>query len=503
MSGRGLQPLRLPADFWSRPDVGNALAARDIGVLFRLVAKYAGASQTQLAIAVDMTQGQVSTIMAGSRRVTSIEVGERLFDGLQAPDAARVAFGLAPRHWSPVAILDAASGSVEQPVRHPTSAPTLVTAQPASLAGEGQLFADPADTVVVRVVLDGEEVVVPLSRRLLMQVGLSALAESFALGPQLDGLNRLVQHPQQVERLTVTSQAHLHEVLTYLRDQWHVLVKTDNLLGPRFALAGVLNQIDVIEALLPVLREESRLEAVGLGAQYAESAAWLFEDSDNLDRARYWTSRAMEWAYEAGDTRMVAWTVFRRSQQAATAGDPAQVIGLAQAARRDEAGFASPMRAAIRVQEAFGHALDGNELAAQRLLDEAQTWAASDTAGDARGGHGSYCTASYIEIQRAGSWLEIGRPDLAIQLYERAVPEMPAVYQRDRAAALSQLARAYAAAGHVEQAATTARTALPVARAAGSSRIVGVITRTGLELAPHKQLPAIAALLDDLDVRAA
>jgi len=53
---------------------------------------------------------------------------------------------------------------------------------------------------------------------------------------------------------------------------------------------------------------------------------------------------------------MLAWTVFRRSQQAATARDAAQVIGLAQAARRDEEQLDSPMRAAIRVQEAYGHA---------------------------------------------------------------------------------------------------------------------------------------------------
>jgi tetratricopeptide (TPR) repeat protein/transcriptional regulator with XRE-family HTH domain len=496
VGGRALEPLRLPAGFWAKREVGDALASRAVGALFRLVAKYAGASQTQLAIAVGMTQGQVSTIMAGSRRVTAIEVAERLFDGLDAPDTARIAFGLAPRRLSSIAGNAGvpASGSDAEPLLHRPNSGGDPVRQSGSVA---------ADSVVLRVAIEGREVAVPLSRRFLMQAGLGALAEALSLGRQVDGLRALVDQSYQAERLTITSPAHLHEVLAYLRDQWHVLVKTDNLLGPRFALAGVLNQINVIEALLPALRDGSRLGAVGLGAQYAESAAWLYEDSGNLDRARHWTSRAMEWAYEAGDKRMVAWTVFRRSQQAATAGDPAQVIGLAQAARRDEAELGSPMRSAIRVQEAFGYALDGDELTAQQLLDEAHTWAASDSAGDARGGHGSYCTASYIEIQRAGCWLAVGKPKLAISLYERALPELPAVYQRDRAAALSQLARAYSADGQVEQAAATARTALPVARAAGSSRIVGTIARTGADLVPHNQLPAVAALLDELAVGAA
>src|SRR5258705_10516674 len=93
---------RLPDGFWTRADVRGALTERDFGRLFRLVTKYAGASQTQIAIAVGMTQSQVSTIVAGTRRVTAIEVAERTLDGLDAPDQARLAFGLAPR--SPAAI---------------------------------------------------------------------------------------------------------------------------------------------------------------------------------------------------------------------------------------------------------------------------------------------------------------------------------------------------------------------------------------------------------------
>jgi transcriptional regulator with XRE-family HTH domain len=94
----GVEPLRVPLGFWAREEVGQALTGRNFGELFRLLGKYAGASQTQIAIAVGMTQGQVSMIMAGSRRVTSIDVAERAFDGLDAPDRTRAAFGLAPRH---------------------------------------------------------------------------------------------------------------------------------------------------------------------------------------------------------------------------------------------------------------------------------------------------------------------------------------------------------------------------------------------------------------------
>jgi tetratricopeptide (TPR) repeat protein len=354
-----------------------------------------------------------------------------------------------------------------------------------------------ADTVTASIRLDGREVVVSLDRRVLLQAGVGTLLEAFALG-QVETARSVIEAPSPVERLAVTSPAHVDEILIHLREQWHALVKTDNLLGPRFALAGVLTQVAVLEALQSALRDAPRLESVRLAAQYAESAAWLYEDSGSLAPARYWTSRAMEWAYEAGDQSMLAWTVFRRSQQAATAHDAAQVIGLAQAARRDEERLETPMRAAIRVQEAYGHAMDGDETRSQRLLDEAHTWAANDTVGDARGGHGSYCTPSHIEIQRASCWLATGQPKKAIALYEKGLRSLPAVYQRNRAAALSRLAAAHVAAGQPEQAASTAHAALPVARSTGARRILGEIKSVGTELVPHRGLQAVAALLDDL-----
>jgi hypothetical protein len=355
------------------------------------------------------------------------------------------------------------------------------------------------DTIVLNLRLDGKEVAVPIDRRLLLRAGVSSFVEAFALDQQLDMVHDIMQRPRRAERLTIASPAHLQEILIHLREQWHALVKTDNLLGPRFALAGVLNQVSVVEALRSILRDEQRIEVARLGAKYAESAAWLYEDTDNMTQARSWTSQAMEWAYEGNDERMLAWTIFRRAQQAAAIPDAAQTIGLAQAARRNEEKLATPTRAAIRVQEAYGHALDGNDQAAQRLLDEAHTWAAGDTVGDAREGHGSYCTPGYIEIQRATCWLATGQPKKAISLYEDSLRTLPAVYQRNRAATLTRLAVAYAADSQPEQAANTAHAALPVARSAGSRRIVREIKNVGTELIPYRALPAVAALLDELE----
>src|SRR5690606_37598655 len=73
----------------------DALRARDFGRLFRLLT-LRGATQGRIGIETDLSQGQVSQIINGSRRVTQLEVIERIASGLRMPDHARLAIGLAP-----------------------------------------------------------------------------------------------------------------------------------------------------------------------------------------------------------------------------------------------------------------------------------------------------------------------------------------------------------------------------------------------------------------------
>src|SRR5262249_35861727 len=101
MPGRLTDLIEIPDAFWARPDTVAALRCRDIGRLFRLLSQYVGASQTRLAIAMDTTQPKVSGIMRGIARVETLDVLERIADGLNMPGQARMALGLAPRADQP------------------------------------------------------------------------------------------------------------------------------------------------------------------------------------------------------------------------------------------------------------------------------------------------------------------------------------------------------------------------------------------------------------------
>jgi tetratricopeptide (TPR) repeat protein len=293
------------------------------------------------------------------------------------------------------------------------------------------------------------------------------------------------------------------EVLAYLSEEWHALVRADNLLGPRHALLGVQAQLDVLVDLLATDLGSVRAGTVQLAAKYAESAAWLHDDAGATAQARRWTGQAMEWAYETGDRMMLAWTAYRRSQQLTATGHTFDAIGLARSAQRSDDRQPGPMRAAIRVQHARGLAMTGDESQARRLLDEARTLASDDRRGDARSGHGSFCTDSYIKIQEAMCLSAVNRHRDAIAIFDHAIPALPPVYRRDRAGALVGKAAVHLAAGEPDLAANAAHAALPIARRAGSARIVQQIRTVGANLQPYRTMAPVAALLHDLRAEAA
>lgn len=98
MPGRALEPIGIPAWAWEREETRRILGDRDVPELLRFAQQYGGASQTQLAAATGIAQGRVSEILSGRKSVTAFEVFERIAEGLNMPDPARMLFGLAPQN---------------------------------------------------------------------------------------------------------------------------------------------------------------------------------------------------------------------------------------------------------------------------------------------------------------------------------------------------------------------------------------------------------------------
>jgi hypothetical protein len=80
---------RVPSVSWHHPEILDVLARRDIGQLFRIMQRATGAAQTQLGIIAGLSQAQVSEIMSGARKVTSVDVLARIVGGFEIPEPAR------------------------------------------------------------------------------------------------------------------------------------------------------------------------------------------------------------------------------------------------------------------------------------------------------------------------------------------------------------------------------------------------------------------------------
>ncbi|MET9083174.1 hypothetical protein ABZX77_14970 [Streptomyces sp. NPDC004237] len=329
----------------------------------------------------------------------------------------------------------------------------------------------------------------PVDRRQLLRAGSIAVLPGL---PDLPGEDRPARIP-----LDRVNGAQLDATLEHLRDMWHMLVRSDNLLGPRHALVGVHQQLDVLEGFLQSTMAPSRDEVLRLSARYAESAAWLHEDCADNERAAYWTRRAMEWAVEAGDETMTAWTLFRRAQQATTTRNAAQTISLSRAAKRYDRVLTPQMRAAILQQEAHGYALLGDEARCHGLIDQAVEFAAApEAAGDGRSGHGDFATPAYLEGQRAYCWLLLRKPRRAAPMLGAALDGLPDVYQRDRGLAHARLAISYAQIGEIDQAVAEANTALTSARLSGSGRTLHETIRAVKALQPVNTHRGVAELIE-------
>jgi len=298
-------------------------------------------------------------------------------------------------------------------------------------------------------------------------------------------------------RTPVVPVAHASEVADHFTRAFPELSTADWLLGPHFVLGTVGGHLDLIQQLLPNLAGPRRGRLLQVGARYAEFASWLNQDSGNARAATHWADRAMEWAQEVGNPLMVSYVLVRKSDQAAATHDAPRTIGLAQSALQSRRRLTSRGRAVALQQLAVGYALAGDEVACQRALDTAAQLA-ERSQQEQDEGPGRYCTPAYVEIQRAASWIELGRPERAIDLFEDSLATLPSVHRRDRGVYLARLASAYALSDSPETSARKGWEALTVAQATGSRRITTELGQLGSRLTRWESMPEVGQLLKEL-----
>ncbi|MFB7178462.1 XRE family transcriptional regulator [Streptomyces sp. NPDC056257] len=97
MGSQGLDPPTVTAGLLDDERMLKALAARDVGAVFKLL-NNRGVSTRKLAAAVDISQGRLYDYMSGNCRVEKLSLFEQFADGLRIPGHL---LGLASRPWEP------------------------------------------------------------------------------------------------------------------------------------------------------------------------------------------------------------------------------------------------------------------------------------------------------------------------------------------------------------------------------------------------------------------
>jgi transcriptional regulator with XRE-family HTH domain len=245
-------------------------------------------------------------------------------------------------------------------------------------------------------------------------------------------------------------------VLSALRGMHRGYVEADRLMGSLCVAGPIQLQMPVIEKACEVSRGADRIEMLRFACQFAEFGGWIFQDAGDLTCAMQWTNRALDYALELGDERVIAYTLMRKAMIATEGGTPAQGLGIADAALRRKDSLTPRLRAVILRQRSYSNAVLGEVIATARDADEAVTEAVAGENQDEED-RAPYCTPTYAAMEAGASWVLLGHPKTAIPILEKSRSEWTDHTEvRDYALCVSRLALAYAAAGNVERACAAA-----------------------------------------------
>ena len=259
--------------------------------------------------------------------------------------------------------------------------------------------------------------------------------------------------------LSNLSRASAVPVLSALREIHRGYVGADRLMGSICVTGPISLQMPVVERACEVTRGADRAEILRFACQFMEFGGWVFQDAADLVCAMHWTDRALDYALELGDQRVIAYTLMRKAMIATESGNPAQGLGIANSALEHGDSLTPRLRAVILRQRSYSNAALGEVLASARDSDAAVIEA---VAGEKQGeeDRAPYCTPTYAAMEAGASWVRLGHPKTALPILEKSRSEWPDHTQiRDYALCVSRLAIAYAAAGEPEQACDAAEEA--------------------------------------------
>jgi transcriptional regulator with XRE-family HTH domain len=275
-------------------------------------------------------------------------------------------------------------------------------------------------------------------------------------------------------------------------------IQADRLVGSAALLLPVRGHITTVERACEVAMGQDRADVLSFASRFIEFCGWAHQDAGELGHAMRWTSKALDYALELGDQRIIAYTLMRKASIATEAGMPGHGVGMASAALARRDALTPRLRAVILRQRAQASAALGESDAASRDADAAVDEAVAG-ASQGEDDRAPYCSPVYAAMEAGAVRLRLGKPADALAVLERSVPQWSDARQpRDHALFLTRLAEAHAAVGDRDQARAATEDALTAAAGLASRRVAGQLAGLASKLAAWDDDPGTAAILAKL-----
>lgn len=456
-----LDPLRIPEDAWSHGEVLATLAARDIGALFRLIASLTGASQSQIGAAVGLEQGYVSRIMAG-RKVTSIDVLERIADGCRMPNQARITMGLAPR-------------------------------QSTSPAAPGRLTPDrPSEPPANRTWQDDVRSAAELWRGDVNRRDVLRQMAFHSAGYTLPAL-RWFTAPDPAPVTQPGRNAVGQPEIDTIRAMTGTYRQLDNQYGGGHARDTVARYLH--QEVTPLLTDgrfdhPTGQQLLSAAAELAQLAGWQAYDTAHHGIAQRYLTLALDFAHAAADDGLGAEILAAMSHQATYLGHTTAGLDLARAAGQTAHRAGLPaLTAEAHVMQAHALAKANDERACATALHQAeQALDRADRSTDPQ--WLSYFDEAYLSAKFGHCFHALGRNTHAERFAARSL-RMNDRFVRGKAFNLALLANIHAHQGQPDRACAIGAQALTLTTQLRSARAVRYLRDLQTQLAPHRRLPAV------------
>lgn len=439
-----------PPDFWERPGLKEALAARDFGAVVRAYrhAYTPAIKQAQVGQWLGLTQGQISRIERGEAVVYPIAKLGRWAALLGIPQ--RCLWFQLDSHSSDSYDHAADSLGVQQPTGENVQRRQFLRAAGTSALGVGTSLLDP------RAVASPSGPVCRPSVR----------------GPEID----------------------------LLREMTGAFRRVDNRYGGGHSRSAVSTYLKTM--VEPVITDSRTRPAIrnglfGAAAELHQLAGWMAYDTGHAKAGRDHLRTALRLCQEIGDDALSAEMLAGMSHQAAFHGVPEAAVNLALAARQAARQAGIPLlQAEAAVMEAHGLALQGNKQGSLAALRDAESMFGVGSGGEIPEWL-TYFDSAYLSAKFAHTFRDLGQPRDAEGFARRSL-EMSEGYERGRLFNTALLASVLADLGQVDEACALGTEATRMASEVRSVRSMAYLADVAHRLGRFQQNREVVGLYEQM-----